>query len=237
MRRAPDALGELPQLAPREDVAQLRLPHEHDLDELLGVGLQVRDEPDLLDHLGREVLGLVDEEHHVAALPPGLEQEAMEGVHQLLERLAVARHVEVVEGRPEQLGRGEDRVEHHRGCGVLGQTCQEVAGQGGLARAHLARDQDEAAALATSELEVGERLGVPLREVEKFRVGGEVEGFLGEPVPLFVHGAAPTREFSTGQARSRRAASGRAILRRWARCGSRPEGARCRGPFTDPAPR
>src|SRR6185436_4050097 len=56
-----------------------------------------------------------------------------------------------------------------------------------LARAHLARDQDEAAPLAPPELEVGERLLVTAREVEVLRVGGEVEGLLAEAVERFVH--------------------------------------------------
>ena len=39
---------------------------------------------------------------------------------------------------------------------------QEIAGESRLARAHLAGDEDEPAPLAMAELEVGERLRVPL---------------------------------------------------------------------------
>ena len=63
-----DALRELPQLAPSQHLRELRLADEDDLDELLGVGLEVGDEADLLEDLGREVLGLVDEQDHVPVL-------------------------------------------------------------------------------------------------------------------------------------------------------------------------
>ena len=79
-------LRELPQLVAGEEVPQLRLAHQHDLDELLGVGLQVRDEADLLEHLRREVLGLVDQQDDVAVRRPRLEEEAVERVHQALLR-------------------------------------------------------------------------------------------------------------------------------------------------------
>jgi hypothetical protein len=70
------ALGELAQLAPSQHLLQLRLTHQHDLDQLLGVGLEVGDEADLLEHLGREVLRLVDQQHDVAPVALRLEQEA-----------------------------------------------------------------------------------------------------------------------------------------------------------------
>jgi hypothetical protein len=95
--------------------------------------------------------------------------------------------VEVVHDRLQELGRGEGRVEDDRRGRALGQLAHEVARGGGLARPHLARDQDEAAALAPSELEVREGLAVPPRQIEVLRVGGEVEGLLGEAVVGLVH--------------------------------------------------
>ena len=94
------------------------------------------------------------------------------------------RDVKVVEDRAEELGRGQGGVEHHRGVRLRGQVGQEVACERRLARAHLAGDEDEAAPLAVAELEMGEGLGVPLGEIEVLGIRGQVEGLLGEAVPL-----------------------------------------------------
>ena len=109
------ALGELAQLAAGEHLLELRLAHEHDLDQLLGVRLQVRDEADLLEHVGGEVLGLVDQEHDVAVLFARLEEEAVQRVDVVLERGAGSGDVEVLEDRAQQLRRGEGGVEHEGG--------------------------------------------------------------------------------------------------------------------------
>ena len=112
----------------------------------------------------------------------------MERVHEALLRVSLGRHVQVVEDRAEELVGGERGVEDERGVGVGPELREEVAGERRLAGAHLAGDQDEAAALAPAELEVGEGLGVPVGEVEVLRVGSEVEGLLAEAVPGLVHG-------------------------------------------------
>ena len=155
-------LRQLPQLVPRQEVAQLGLAHQHDLDELLGVRLQVGDEPDLLEHLRREVLGFVDQQDDVASRRARLQEEAVEGVHEALLRGAVRRDVEVVEDRAQELVRGEGGVEHEGGVGVRAELREEVAGECRLPGSHLPGDEDEPAALAPAELEVGERLRVPL---------------------------------------------------------------------------
>ena len=181
-------LRELPQLAAGQHLLQLRLAHEHDLDQLLGVRLQVRDEPDLLEHLGREVLGLVDEEHDVAALLPRLEQESVQRVDVVLERAAGDGDVQVLEGRAQQLGRGERRIEHEGSGGARVEPREEIARERRLARSHLTGDEDESAPLAPAELQVGEGLRVALGQVEVLGVRGEVEGLLREPVVGLVHG-------------------------------------------------
>jgi hypothetical protein len=181
------ALGELAQLVPAQHLLQLRLAHEHDLDELLGVRLQVRDEADLLQHLRREVLRLVDEEDDVAALRARLEQEPVERVHVVLQGRTRGRDVQVFEDGAQQLGRGQGGVEHERGGGARIEARQEVARERGLARADLARDEDEPALLLAPELEVREGLGVTLGEVQVLGVGGQVERLLREAVEGLVH--------------------------------------------------
>jgi hypothetical protein len=212
------ALGELAEVAPREQLAQLRLPEQDDLDQLLGVGLQVRDEADLLEHLRGEGLGLVDQEDDVPARRPRLQQERVELVHEVLERRARRLYVEVLEDRAQELGGGEGRIHDDGGGGVVGELAQEVAGERRLARPHLAGEQDEPAALALPELEVGEGLGVPSREVEILGVGGEVERLLGEAVPGFVHAR---RSCSLGRVyHPRPRVRSAAMLEPWRRSGS-----------------
>ena len=107
-----------------------------------------------------------------------LEQEAVERVHVVLSDVPVAGTCRSSRIERSSSAARERGVEHERG-GVSGvEPRQEVARERGLARAHLARDQDEAAPLLAPELEVREGLGVLGREVEVLRVGGEVEGLL-----------------------------------------------------------
>ncbi len=60
MIAAGDALGELPQFIAIQQIAQFGLTDQDDLQQLLGVGLQIGEQPHLFEHLGREVLRLID---------------------------------------------------------------------------------------------------------------------------------------------------------------------------------
>ncbi len=62
-----DPLAELAQPLLVELLAQLRLSDENDLEELALIGLEVREQADLLEQLGFEILGLVDEQDDVVA--------------------------------------------------------------------------------------------------------------------------------------------------------------------------
>lgn len=57
-----DALAKLAELLAGEHIFQLGLADEHDLEELLFVGFQLGEHPDLLQHLGAEVLRLVNDQ-------------------------------------------------------------------------------------------------------------------------------------------------------------------------------
>ena len=74
MITAGDALRELAQLGAVQQFAQLRLADQDDLQQLLGLGLEIGEQPHLLEHLGREVLRLVDHQHDALAVGVGLEQ-------------------------------------------------------------------------------------------------------------------------------------------------------------------
>jgi hypothetical protein len=54
-----DALAELAQLGRFEHRIQLRLPEQQDLDQLVPLGLQIGEQPDLLERLGRPRLSTI----------------------------------------------------------------------------------------------------------------------------------------------------------------------------------
>ena len=85
-----DALRELLEVGPLEHRAQLGLADQDDLQELALVGLEVRQQAQLLEHLGRELLRLVDDQDVVLADCVRLQQEVVEGVDIGLDRRLAA---------------------------------------------------------------------------------------------------------------------------------------------------
>jgi len=81
-----DALIQLSHLRRADEGEQLRLSHEDDLNQLLTVGLEVREHADLLEELGRQVLCLVKDRNAGSAVRELLQEEGVETVEQLLTR-------------------------------------------------------------------------------------------------------------------------------------------------------
>src|SRR5262245_35562590 len=77
-----NALGQLTELGLIQDRRQLRLTDENYLEELLPGRLEVREETHLLEHLGGEVLRLVDDDHGATARGVRLQEMRVETVHQ-----------------------------------------------------------------------------------------------------------------------------------------------------------
>ncbi len=194
MTAAGDALGELAQLAAREQLAQLRLADEDDLQELLRVGFEVGQEADLLEDLGGEVLRLIDHQHHALAVGMGVQQVAAEDIDQVLQACARGvRHAdaELLADREEQLGRRHARIEDERDLGVFRDLRQERAHERGLAGADLPGELHEAAGFVDAVQQMRERLGVPLAEEQVARIGSDREGLFVEAEEAEVHGALP----------------------------------------------
>ena len=78
-----DALAQLAQVPTPEILVELRLTDQDDLDQLPVLGLQVREQPNLLEHRGAEVLRLVDHEQDLTPRGVLLQQEEVELVDQL----------------------------------------------------------------------------------------------------------------------------------------------------------
>jgi len=163
-----DPLGELAEVAAGEQVAEFRLPYEDDLQQLLFVGLEIREQPQLLQDVDTEVLGLFDDENGPAAAGVGVEQGIVDEVDKHLHaRFALAvGDPEFVADRGKKLGDRQFRIEEEGDISIPGDLFQQEAAEGGLPRAHITSQQDEAAVAPDAVQEMGEGLLVTPAHVE-----------------------------------------------------------------------
>ena len=94
-------LGELAQLLARQESGELGLADQDDLEELLARRLEVRQQPNLLEHLRSQALGLVDDQHGSATARVRVEQRVGQRVDEDLE---AARSPRI--GHPELIAHG-----------------------------------------------------------------------------------------------------------------------------------
>jgi hypothetical protein len=186
-----DALRELPQLGAVQHLAQLGLADQDDLQQLLGLGLEVGQQAHLLEHVGREVLRFVDHQHHASALGVCLQQAETEQVDQVLEAALGARlHRDaqlLADGQQEFCG-GHARVQDQRDLGVLGGLGQQRAHHRGLAGADFTGQLDEAARLVDAVHQVRQGLRMPFREEQVARIGRDRKGLFVQSEKRGVHG-------------------------------------------------
>ena len=120
-----------------------------------------------------------------------LEQVPAEQIHEVLEAafgpLGHDQPQFFADGEQE-LRRRHARVEDERDLGVFGRLGEQRTNYGGLARADLARELDEATRLVDAVHQVRQGFRVPFREEQVARVGGDREGLLVESEKGGVHG-------------------------------------------------
>ncbi len=208
-----DPLLQLPELLAPELGMELRLAHQDDLEELVARGLEVREEPDLLERRHVEVLGLVEDQDGVPVRAPLLDQEAVEGDESLGVREAGRGHAPLLERVLEEALERKRGVEDEGDAGVAAEALQQRVEERRLARSDLAGEREKPLALAHAVDELRQRLAVTLGREEEARVRRRPEGRLAEPVE---------------RRGTRLRASARPAWRR---------GTRCRGPATTPRPR
>src|SRR5215470_12937381 len=173
-----DALLELAQLGTIELVQELRLSNEENLQQLLRLRLEVRKQPDLLQGLEAQVLGLVEGEHGVLTGPAQLDQEVVQGDQPLDVGLSGLGDAEVLEYVLENFLEGQCRVEDEGRGAVALEAAQERAQERGLAGADLAGEEDEALVLLDSIEQLREGFAMPGGGVKEARIGRGIEGFL-----------------------------------------------------------
>src|SRR5262249_37434270 len=122
-----DALGELAQFRLGEDLAQLGLAQKYNLQQFLRRRFEGRQEAQLFERVGREVLRLVDDQHDAQALRIGVEQIGVQRVDEALEAAAARLDVELqlLADRLEQLYGRQLRVQHERDARVLRQLFEQ----------------------------------------------------------------------------------------------------------------
>jgi len=90
---------------------ELRLPDEDDAQELLGRGLEVREQAELLEHVDVEGLRLVDDDHGAPALLPQLQEMRVQEIDERLLARARRRQAELGVDGLEELERRERGIE------------------------------------------------------------------------------------------------------------------------------
>jgi hypothetical protein len=140
-------LGQLAQLRRSEHLAQLRLAHHDDLQQLALVGLQVGEQAHLLEGVRRQVLRLVDQHDGAPAPRVRVEQVSIEPVDEHLDAVLPVRigDVQLVANGGDQLQGCDARVQHQGHVGVRRQLLEQAAAHRCLAGADLAGEQHEAA--------------------------------------------------------------------------------------------
>jgi hypothetical protein len=182
-----DALVQLRERRIEQQSRELRLAYEHEAEQLLGAGLEVREETEALQHLERHRLRLVDDDDGDAPLLPLREQMVVQRVHRVDAAGTAARHAELARNALEEVVPRERRVEDERRRDVGPEVGEERAQHRRLAGADLAGDADEAAGLGEAEAKMRERFGVLRREIEEARIGCQPKGRIRQPEELFVH--------------------------------------------------
>ena len=187
------ALAHLPQLARAEQFHQFRLSNEHHLDQLVPGRLEVRDEPDLLQHLRRQRLGVVDEHHHFPAGHPLLHEELVEGIDQILGGLALVPNAELPADALQEFPGRRHRAGNKRRLGFGRDLPGKDPAQGRLADAPIAGDDREPLPFGDGVPQMRGRLLVMPPHEKTGRVEGKFERAVFQSEELQKH-ASSSRE-------------------------------------------
>jgi hypothetical protein len=73
-----DALGDVAQCIAVQTLFEFGLSEKHDLDDLGGGDVQVREQPEFVEGRERHTMGVIDEYGHIPALPVFCQEELLE---------------------------------------------------------------------------------------------------------------------------------------------------------------
>ncbi len=127
MVAAGNALRQLAQVVAREQFPQLGLTDQDDLQQLLLRRLEVRQQADLLEHVGREILCFVDDENRSPAVGMSVQQVTVQGVNKHLDARRVLRYrdLQFFADRLQKLESRQLRIQYDRNVGIFRHAVQQ----------------------------------------------------------------------------------------------------------------
>ena len=183
-------MRELLQLREMELGLELRLAHQQDLQELGRRGLEVREQSDLFQRRGAQVLRFVEDQDGVLTGPLALDEEAVERHESLRPRLASLGDSQVLEDVLEDAVKRQRGIDYEGDRRLAVEPLTKGVKQRGLSRAHLAGQDDEAFPLLGAVEQLGQGLPVRRTHVKESGIRRRVEGLLRESVERQVHATA-----------------------------------------------
>ncbi len=152
MKACGDSLCQLAQLLALQGFTKLRLADQKYLQQLVGVGFQIGEHANLLQHIGSQVLCLVDHQNGALPFRVGLQQVVVEPVQEHFERGLVGGEfdTELVTDRLQQFRGGQRRIENQRDVHLFRQLLEKCTADGRLAGAHFTRQEYKPATLPNS---------------------------------------------------------------------------------------
>src|SRR5262249_45055468 len=166
------SLGQLPEIVAAKQSDQLRLANQDDLQELPGGCFEIREESDLLQHVRRQVLRLVDDEHRATPAAVRVQQILVELVDEDLPafRSGWEHDAQLVAHRRQEFHVGQLGIQDERYIDLGRELLEQTPAEGGLPSPDLAGELDEAASLADSVQEMCQALAVPAAHIEVARI-------------------------------------------------------------------
>ena len=184
-----DALGDLAQFRALEQLVQFRLADEDNLQQLFLGRLQIRQESNLFQDVGGQVLRFINDEHRPSALLMRCQQMLIQRIDQHLEtgRAGWIGQAQFVTHGGQQLDAGQARIPEQRHIDFRRQLFQQGAAQRGLAGTDFAGQLHKATVSLDTVEEMGHRLAVAAAHKEVPGIRRDHEWDLGEAKVRRIH--------------------------------------------------
>ena len=168
-----DALAQLPQFMFVQAIAQLRLAHQNNLQQLAVVGLEIREQPDLFEHGFVQILRFIDDQHRLFALLDLAQQKFVEDRERIepIQIQPLHRQTEFRGDRLHELVGVQRGIQNQRRGVRAIELLEHRAAQRGFARADFAGELDETLALANAVKQMVQRFAM-LRTVKQEPTAG-----------------------------------------------------------------
>src|SRR5437867_535357 len=181
--------GRLPRLVrchSRQQVDEPRFADQDDLEQLLPVDFQARQQVQLLENVEAQTLGVVHDQGRSPRAAAGA-LPAEEIVQNQAPRVHPVRNTQLVTDDGEQRLRRRDGVGDQRHADVLGQLVQQLATDRRLADAARSDEEGDPAPHLDALSQMGERSLVALAQIDESGIGDMREGALAKAEMLEVH--------------------------------------------------